>query len=80
MLNCFHKNPLSIYNKNLYDYCKKSTNESIKKLTEKYKLERFNSKPLEDEDKDEKTYFNIYGFLTFISITTLTLYFYKRIQ
>jgi hypothetical protein len=81
---CYQKNPLPI-NKDLYNYCRKTTENSIRNLTEKYNLER--NKPKiknllnEDEcDKNNKPEFNIYGFLTFLSMTTLAIFFYKRLQ
>jgi len=72
---------LKPFNKTLSDYCKRTTNESIRKLTEKYSLERKNPKiknPLVDEDDNNK--FNIYGFITFLSISTITFLFYKRLK
>ena len=39
MLNCYMKKPLYV-NNGLREYCNKATNESIRKLTEKYTLER----------------------------------------
>lgn len=82
MLTCFQKRPIIFYNKKLADYCRKTTEDSIKKITEKYNLERNKQKinnPLEDDDND-KPKFNLYGFITFLSISTLAIYFYKRLQ
>lgn len=81
MLNCFTRRPIYI-NKLLSDYCRKSTDEYIKKLTEKHNLERNKQKfknPLEEED-NEKPNFNFYNLLLFLSISTISLYFYKRIK
>jgi len=74
--------PLFLYNKNLNDYCKKSTSESIKRLTEKFTLERKKVKinnPLEDDDSD-KPNINFWGFFIILSISTFGMYFYKRIK
>lgn len=68
------------FNKTISDYCRKSTNESIQKLIEKYNLERNNlkiKKPLNEEDKPN---FNFYGFLVFLSISTMAIFFYKRLK
>jgi len=80
MLTCFK--PIYPINKTLSDYCKRTTNESIRKLTEKYSLERNNPKiknPLVDED-DYKPKFNIYDFFAFHSISTIAFFFYKRLK
>lgn len=69
------KSPL--INKSLRDYCRKSTENSIRKLTEKYNLER-NTTKLADED--ENTQFNIYGFIAFLSMTTFAFVIYKKLQ
>lgn len=84
MLNCFQRRPL-YFNKNLREYCTKTTNESIKKISEKYNLERNNLKfknPFKNEydEDDEESNFNFYNFLLFLSITTISFYFYKRIK
>lgn len=75
------KKPL-FYNKNINDYCKNMTNESIKRLTEKYNLERNNPKiknPL-DNNSNENPQLNFYNFLVFLSISTISFYFYKRLK
>lgn len=69
------------FNKTISDYCRKSTNESIQKLTEKYNLERNKPKiknPL--DEYEDKPNFNFYGFLAFLSISTMTIFFYKRLK
>jgi hypothetical protein len=72
------------YNKNLSNYCRKSTDESIKKISEKQNLERNKPKiknPLDDnENGNGKPEFNLYEFLIFLSISTITIYFYKRLR
>jgi hypothetical protein len=82
MLNCFMKRPL-INNNGLRDYCNKSTKESIRKLTEKHKLERIDRKfetLLDDDDSDEFHKFYFLHLLLFISISSITIYFYKRLK
>jgi hypothetical protein len=69
-------------NNTIYDYCKRSTQESVKKITEKYNLERnkpkFNN-PL-DDDGNKKPELNLYSFLVFLSISTIGYYLYKRLH
>lgn len=82
MLTCFEKRPMVFYNKKLYDYCKKITDDSIKNITEKYRLERNRPKfaDLLEDDDGSKPNFNFYSFIAFLSFSTLALYFYKRIK
>lgn len=82
MLSFMIKRPV-YFNKSLSEYCTKINNESIRKLTEKYNLERKNPKfknPLEDEDGPKKPELNFYHFLLFISISSITFYFYRRLK
>lgn len=82
MLTCFQKTPMMFYNKKLADYCRKSTDESIRKLTDKLTLERNkfkNKNSLEEFNADNPNY-NFYGFLAILSISTFAFYFYKRIE
>jgi hypothetical protein len=77
MLTCFMKRPMYL-NKRLSSYY---TNEYIRKLTEKNNLDRNKPKinnPL--EDNGEKPTFHFYHFLLFLSISTMTMYFYKRLK
>ena len=77
MLN-FTKTPLQ-FSKSLNYY----TNESIRKITEKYNLERNNpiiKNPLAVDEDDAKPNLNFYNFLLFLSISTITIYFYKRLN
>jgi hypothetical protein len=83
MLTCYnYKKP---FNKTLYDYCTLSTQKSIRNLTEKYNLERnqpkiknlFND---DDNGKNGKPELNLYGFLAFLSISTIGFYIYKKLQ
>ena len=73
--------PTYPFNKNMSDYCRKSTNESIQKLTEKYNLERNKTKITNPYDEDKcKPKINIYGFFTFLYISLMTFFFYKRLK
>lgn len=73
-----------LFNKNLSDYCRKSTDESIKKFSEKYNLERNKPKiknPLDDNGNGNgKPEFNLYEFLIFLSISTMAIYLYRRLR
>ena len=69
------------FNKTIRDYCMKSTNDSIQKLTEKYNLERNNLKiknPLDDEQ--DKPNLRFFGVLFFLSISTMVIFMNKRIK
>jgi hypothetical protein len=80
MLTCFKATYL--FDKTMNNYCKNSTNESIKKITDRYNLERSKSKiknPFDDEDTD-KPKIGIYSVLIFLSISTLTFFLYKRLK
>jgi hypothetical protein len=71
------------FNKSLSEYCSGTTNESIRKLIEKYKLERNKQKiqnPLEYQDDPGKPYLNFYNLLLFLSISSITIYFYKKLK
>ena len=77
MLN-FTKTPLQ-FSKSLNYY----TNESIRKITEKYNLEKNKpiiKNPLAVDEDDAKPNLNFYNFLLFLSISTITIYFYKRLN
>lgn len=83
MLSFYMPKTPVVMNKALYDYCKKSTEESVKKISEKYSLERNKPKiniSLENGDENAKPEFNFYGLLTFLSVTTMAFFFYKRLQ
>lgn len=74
-----------ILNKNLNSYCRNSTNESIRKLTENYKSKKYipNVKMnynVSDNDNNDKPEFNFYFLLAFLSISSMTMLFYKRIK
>lgn len=78
----FPKRPI-YFSKSLSDYCTRTTNESIKKITEKCGLERNKQKkinlPEEDNDngKPDKFFYNI---LCFIYTSFVTYFFYKAIK
>ena len=86
MLSCYSPKIPQVMNKTLYDYCKKSTQESIRKLTEKHNLERNKIKiknPLDknpDSDDNGKPEFNFYSFLAILSISTIGFLLYKRLK
>lgn len=76
MLSSFVKRPIYPFNKTISEYCKNSINESIRKLTEKN-----NVKIVVDIDDDsDKPEMNLYGFLLFLSISTITFYLYRRLE
>jgi|LakMenE18May11ns_1017448.scaffolds.fasta_scaffold9933032_5 hypothetical protein len=80
--SCLFKKPFFV-NKSLQDYCRKSTEESIKKISERYNLERNKPKiniPLDDENSSNKPEINYYGLFTFLSVTTLAIFLYKRLK
>lgn len=84
MLNFTRNRPL-YFNKSLRDYCTNTTNESIRKLTEKYNSEKrtFKFKNILDNHDDEDPKipeFNFYTFLIFLSISSISFYFYKRLK
>ena len=82
MLTCFK--PTYLFNKTINDYCRHSTNESIKRITDRYNLERskVNIKNIfnDEHEDDDKPKINIYSILGFLSISTLAFFLYKRIK
>lgn len=81
MLYCYSQKIPIKTNKNLVEYCKSSTQQSVKKLIEKYNLERNIVKinnPLEDNN-DNKPKIN-YIFLIFLSVSTMGYFLYKRLH
>ena len=69
-----------ILNKNLSDYFKNTTNESIRKLNDKYKSKKYIPNIKMNDDEFGKPEFNLYFLLVFLSISSMTLFFYKRIK
>ena len=83
MLSFYMPKTPVVMNKALYDYCKKSTQESVIKQSEKYSLERNKPKinvSFENNDENDKPEFNFYGFLAFLSVTTVAFFIYKRLK
>lgn len=78
MLNCFQKRPVIMNNINISEYLKKSTNESIKKISDKFTLERNSNK--DNENNNNKLTITFCEVLWFLSISTLAMYIYKRIK
>jgi|LauGreDrversion4_2_1035121.scaffolds.fasta_scaffold598532_2 hypothetical protein len=79
--SCMMRNPI-IFNKSLQDYCKKINEESIRKLSDGYNLEK--NKPkiknlLKNDDSNNPDY-NYFGIIIILSITMFTFSFYKRLQ
>lgn len=67
----------------LQNYCKKSTENYIEKIIDKYSLERKKIKLNEfntDNTKNNQPEFNFYNILIFLSITTTAFYFYKKLH
>ena len=80
MLTSFKSNYL--FNKNINDYCRKYTNESIIKITEKYTLERNKPKiqnPLDLKNNDN-TNFSVSGFWVIFTISTMAFFFYNKLK
>jgi hypothetical protein len=71
-----------LINKALNDYCKKSTENSMRKITEQYNLERNEPKIVNSLVKvggNNNPDFNFYGLFAFLSISTMALFFYKKL-
>lgn len=67
----------------LSEYCSKKINESIRKITEKYNLHKNIVKikiPFKEDNENSEPEFNIYNFIIFLSISTITYILYKRIK
>lgn len=84
MLSCIDKFYFT-NNKIISEYCRKSTMDSIKKKVDYYNLERNKPKftnPLykNSYEDDDIPKFNLFGFLAFLSISTLGIFLYKRIE
>jgi hypothetical protein len=68
-------------NKSFSEYCKNSTNESIRKITEKYNSNKNKPKiKLNLDDDNNNPDFNFYDFIFFLSVTTIAFLIYKRLK
>jgi hypothetical protein len=82
MLSFVARRPI-YFNKKISDYCTETTNESIKKLSEKCSLERNNLKivnPLKKYDDFDKHEFKFYRFVMFLSSSCAIYFLYKRLK
>jgi hypothetical protein len=80
----FKRMPL-FYDKNILDYCMKSTQESIKKIAENKSLEsekinQMIKSKLEDCNDNKKPKNNFNFFLVFLSVSSLGLFLYRKIK
>lgn len=84
MLTIGFKKPYLQYNKELLEYCKKSTEDSIKRICEKHDLEKNKIKNINlnyiDNDDKKPNNNNFYIFLSILSITSIGFIFYKRLK
>jgi hypothetical protein len=76
--------PYTCRSKSIRDYCMNSTNEYIKKITQRYNLERNDklikiNNPLND-DKNDKPERKFDKLIIFLSISTIGLYLYRRLK
>jgi hypothetical protein len=72
------KQPFQI-NTDIRVYCRKSTEEFIKKLTERYNLEKKNKLAIKFTDDDPKINVDsVLSFFLFLSVTTIAYQFCKR--
>ena len=83
MFSFLYKNRIPI-NTKMMDYCTKSTNESIRKITEKYNEERKaikinldSLKVIKNNDLPNDNNDLIFPLICLLSSTTLLYYFYK---
>lgn len=83
MFSFMYKKPLFPNNEKMREYCMKSTNDSIRKITEKYNEERKNKQNLNNlavitnDDIPNPNNDIIISIICFLSSTTLFYYFYK---
>ena len=85
MFSFMYKKPLFPNNQKMREYCMKSTNDSIRKMTEKYNEERkinknnFNSLTIITKDDSPNPNPNdlILSLICLLSSTTFFYYFYK---
>ena len=85
MFSFMYKKPLFPNNQKMREYCMKSTNDSIRKMTEKYNEERKTIKHklnnlaviTNDDAPNPNNNDIIISVICFLSSTTLFYYFYK---
>jgi hypothetical protein len=80
MLTCFK--PTYLSDKTINDYSRHSTNQYIKRITDRYYLERNKPQiknPFDYED-EYKPRINMYSIFAFLSISTLAFFLYKRLK
>jgi hypothetical protein len=80
MLSFYSPKIPQLMNNTMYDYCKRTTQDSIRKITEKYNLERNIKNRLDDNDDIGQPQNNFYGFLFFLSISTIGILLYKQVK
>jgi len=70
-----------VINKALHDYCKKSTEKSMRKITDQYNLERNKLKfvnSLVKVDGNNNPDLNFYGIFALLSIPTIAFIFIRK--
>ena len=78
MLACC--NPILSYNKKLKEYCNKTLNESILKINDKYKSDKYKIQREEQKydivinDLGASNNFNLFCIIGFLSISTIIFY------
>ena len=77
------------YNRNILDYCMKSTQDSIRKIIKAknlekeknfYNLKLFNNNYDNNDDDNRRHFFSYYNLLLFLSISSIEIYFYKKLK
>lgn len=77
MFSFLSKNSYPLFfNKNLRDYCKNSTNESIKKMIERHNSEK--NKPKINNGNNPE--FKLSNFIYLFSLSYIAFFIYKRIK
>lgn len=84
MLTIYTKNFLPKTNTSIMEYWKQSTQESIRRRIEKNKninnSKFYNNNDENNNGNDDNLPVNFYGFLAFLSISSIVIYFYKRLR
>jgi len=77
------------YNRNILDYCMKSTQDSIRKIIKTKNLEKenkyynvklFDNNYDNNDDDNRRHFFSYYNLLLFLSISSIGIYFYKKLK